>query len=59
MFITPHEEELETFKPEWHIIHAPSFKADPKTDGTRQQNFAIISFTHKTFLLAAQVIQVK
>ena len=51
MFIRPHEEELESFEPDWHIIHAPSFKANPETDGTRQENFAIISFTHKTILI--------
>jgi phosphoenolpyruvate carboxykinase (ATP) len=51
MFIRPNEEELNSFKPEWHIIHAPSFKADPAKDGTREENFAIISFTHKTVLI--------
>ena len=51
MFIRPAEHELETFEPEWHVIQAPSFKADPAKDGTRQQNFAIISFEHKTVLI--------
>ncbi len=51
MFIVPQEEELEHFHPEWHIFHAPTFKADPKVDGTRQHNFAVISFTHKTILI--------
>ena len=51
MFIRPIEDELDSFKPEWHIIHAPSFKADPVVDGTREENFAIISFSHKTVLI--------
>ncbi|HEY1870943.1 MAG TPA: phosphoenolpyruvate carboxykinase (ATP), partial [Chitinophagaceae bacterium] len=51
MFIKPTEEELESFKPDWHIIHAPSFSANPEIDGTRQHNFAIISFEHKTILI--------
>lgn len=51
MFLRPQEEELETFQPEWTIIQAPGFKADPKVDGTRQENFAIISFTYKTILI--------
>ncbi len=51
MFIKPNEEELELFEPDWTIIHAPSFKANPETDGTRQSNFAVISFTHKTVLI--------
>ncbi|MGE5107065.1 MAG: phosphoenolpyruvate carboxykinase (ATP) [Sphingobacteriales bacterium] len=51
MFIRPTEKELESFKPEWHIIHAPGFKANPSVDGTRSENFAIISFTYKTILI--------
>jgi len=51
MFIRPDEEELESFVPEWTVIHAPDFKADPESDGTRQHNFAIISFSHKTILI--------
>jgi phosphoenolpyruvate carboxykinase (ATP) len=51
MFIRPKEEELENFAPHWHIIQAPGFKANPATDGTRAENFAIISFTHKTILI--------
>ena len=51
MFLRPTEAELENFEPEWHIIQAPGFKADPLNDGTRQHNFAIVSFTHKTILI--------
>ncbi|MFZ1372077.1 MAG: phosphoenolpyruvate carboxykinase (ATP) [Ferruginibacter sp.] len=51
MFIRPEEKDLENFEPEWHIIQAPSFKADPAVDGTRAENFAVISFTHKTILI--------
>jgi phosphoenolpyruvate carboxykinase (ATP) len=51
MFLRPAEEELDNFKADWHIIQAPGFKADPKVDGTRQHNFAMVSFTHKTILI--------
>ncbi len=51
MFLRPEEEELEDFVPEWHILQAPSFFADPATDGTRQKNFTLISFTHKIILI--------
>jgi len=51
MFLRPTEQELENFQPEWHIIQAPGFKADPAVDGTRQHNFAVVSFTHKTILI--------
>ncbi len=51
MFIRPEEKDLENFEPNWHIIQAPSFKADPLVDGTRSENFAVLSFTHKTILI--------
>jgi len=51
MFIRPQEKELGHFEPSWHIIQAPSFKADPAVDGTRAENFAVLSFTHKTILI--------
>ncbi|RYG07051.1 MAG: phosphoenolpyruvate carboxykinase (ATP), partial [Chitinophagaceae bacterium] len=33
------------------IIAAPSFNADPTTDGTRQGNFSILNFTKKMILI--------
>lgn len=51
MFIRPTETELQSFEPEWHIIQAPNFEANPATDGTRQGNFAIISFTEKMIII--------
>lgn len=52
MFIRPTEEELEQFEPEWTILSAPGLHLDPATCGTRQHNAAIISFKHKTVLIA-------
>lgn len=51
MFIRPSESDLESFEPHWHIIQAPGFKANPAEDGTRAENFAVLSFTHKTILI--------
>ena len=51
MFLRPTEEELKSFTPEWTVINAPGFMADPKTDGTRQHNFAILNFTRKIALI--------
>ena len=51
MFLRPTKDELTNFKPEWTIICAPEFKADPKIDGTRQHNFAVINFTKKMILI--------
>ncbi|MFC4723161.1 phosphoenolpyruvate carboxykinase (ATP) [Geojedonia litorea] len=51
MFLRPSEEELKTFTPEWTVINAPGFMADPEVDGTRQHNFAILDFTRKIALI--------
>jgi phosphoenolpyruvate carboxykinase (ATP) len=37
--------------PDWTIIAAPGFKADPEADGTRQHNFSIINFSKKIILI--------
>lgn len=51
MFIRPTSEEIETFAPDWNVICAPGFFADPEVDGTRQHNFAVINFTKKTIII--------
>ncbi|MBU2927851.1 phosphoenolpyruvate carboxykinase (ATP) [Winogradskyella psychrotolerans] len=51
MFLRPTEEELESFSPEWTVVNAPGFMADPKADETRQHNFAILDFTRKIALI--------
>ncbi len=50
LFLRYGNEELPT-QPEWTIIAIPSFLADPKTDGTRQDNFSILNFTKKIILI--------
>jgi phosphoenolpyruvate carboxykinase (ATP) len=52
MFLRPTEDELDNFVPHWHIISAPDLKLDPKECGVRQGNAAVVSFKHKTILLA-------
>ena len=51
MFLRPTEGELENFAPEWTVINAPEFMANPEIDGTRQHNFAILNFTRKIALI--------
>ncbi|MGS2725430.1 phosphoenolpyruvate carboxykinase (ATP) [Psychroserpens sp. BH13MA-6] len=51
MFLRPSKEELTNFNPEWTIVNAPGFMADPEVDGTRQHNFAILDFTRKIALI--------
>ncbi|WP_315820700.1 phosphoenolpyruvate carboxykinase (ATP) [Paraflavitalea speifideaquila] len=52
MFLRPTEEQLETFAPDWHILSAPGLKLDPTECGTRQHNASVISFKHRTILIA-------
>jgi len=51
MFIRPTEEQLDGFTPDWHVIQAPDYLADPIVDGTRQENFAILCFSDRTIIV--------
>ena len=59
MFLRPTQEEMGSFSPDWTIICAPGFMADPEIDGTRQHNFAVLNFSKKMILIEARVIQEK
>ncbi len=48
MFLRPDNTE---FKPDWTILCAPGFLADPEEDGTRNENFAIINFSKKCIII--------
>jgi phosphoenolpyruvate carboxykinase (ATP) len=52
MFLRPEEQELDSFEAEWTILAAPGLSLDPVRCGIRQSNAAIISFQHKTILIA-------
>ena len=51
MFLRLKEEEVADFTPEWTILNAPGFMADPTVDGTRQENFAILNFSRKAIIV--------
>ncbi|WP_018921802.1 phosphoenolpyruvate carboxykinase (ATP) [Salsuginibacillus kocurii] len=51
LFIKPTEEELEDIVPEFTIVSAPNFKADPAIDHTRSETFIIISFEERIILI--------
>lgn len=51
MFLRPTTNEILSANPEWTILCAPGFKANPDIDGTRQSNFSIINFSHKEILI--------
>ncbi|MGB0428383.1 MAG: phosphoenolpyruvate carboxykinase (ATP), partial [Flavobacteriales bacterium] len=42
---------IENFENEWTVINAPGFLANPAEDGTRQENFAVLSFDKKMILV--------
>ncbi len=51
MFLRPDKDQIKRSIPTWNVISIPSFHADPEVDGTRQHNFAIISFTEQLILI--------
>lgn len=51
MFMRLKESELGGFEPDWTVISAPGFKADPKVHGTRQHNFSILNFSKRIALI--------
>jgi len=51
MFLRPAEGADTAWSPDFSIICAPGFEADPAVDGTRQANFAILNFTKKMILI--------
>ena len=51
MFLRPAEGADTSWLPDFSIICAPGFEADPAVDGTRQPNFTILNFTKKMILI--------
>ena len=51
LFLRPAAGADTSWLPDFSIICAPGFEADPAVDGTRQANFAIINFTKKLILI--------
>ncbi len=51
MFIQAKFEELKDHVPEFTVINAPSFHADPEIDGTRSEVFIVIHFGQKLVLV--------
>ena len=51
MFIRP-KDPKSSDHPEWSILAAPTFFANPEKDGVLSQNFVIINFTEKVILIA-------
>jgi phosphoenolpyruvate carboxykinase (ATP) len=51
MFLRPEAGADTSWAPDFSIICAPGFEADPAVDGTRQPNFAILNFSKKMILI--------
>ena len=51
MFIRPNPAELERFEPDYVILHAPHFQADPAIDGVRSNTAIAMSFEQKMILI--------
>ncbi|MDN3671175.1 phosphoenolpyruvate carboxykinase (ATP) [Echinicola jeungdonensis] len=51
MFLRPTTEQLKSFNPNFTIICAPEFKANPAVDGTRGENFTIINLNKNIILI--------
>src|SRR5437588_1186 len=51
LFVRPSLLELKDHKPEFTVIGAPGFLADPRRDGTNSEAFIITDFTRKIVLI--------
>ena len=51
MFIRPPRSELADFKPDFTILHAPEYEADPATDGCRTGTCIALSFAARTIMI--------
>ena len=51
MFIQARPEELVAHTPQFTVLNAPSFHADPEVDGTRSEIFVVIHFGQKLVLV--------
>jgi phosphoenolpyruvate carboxykinase (ATP) len=52
MFIEPTDLEREDFEPDWLILHAPEFHAEPSRHGTRSSTAIVLSLAQRTVLIA-------
>ncbi len=51
LFIRPRRGELDGFEPNFTIIDAPSFRADPKRDGTRSETVILVHLARQEILI--------
>jgi len=51
MFIRPELSDLPTFDPNFTVLHAPEFQADPTRHGTRSGTFIVLNIAERTILI--------
>ncbi|MEO8910772.1 MAG: phosphoenolpyruvate carboxykinase (ATP) [Gemmatimonadaceae bacterium] len=51
MFIRPESSDLATFEPNFTVLHAPEFQADPGRHGTRTSTFIVLNLAERTILI--------
>lgn len=51
LFIRPKTEELTKFQPDFTIVHAPHFHANPEVDGTNSETFIILDMTRRIVII--------
>jgi phosphoenolpyruvate carboxykinase (ATP) len=51
MFIRPEFSDLPGFAPNFTVLHAPEFQADPKKHGTRTGTFIVLNFAKRMILI--------
>ncbi|GLR15813.1 phosphoenolpyruvate carboxykinase [ATP] 2 [Portibacter lacus] len=51
MFLRPSTKELIGFQADWNVYAFPGVEADPKVNGTRQNNYSIINFTKRVIII--------
>jgi phosphoenolpyruvate carboxykinase (ATP) len=51
MFIRPEQSDLATFEPNFTVLHAPEFQADPVRHGTRSSTFIVLNLGERTILI--------
>ncbi len=51
MFIRPEQSDLATFEPNFTVLHAPEFQADPARHGTRSSTFIVLNLGERTILI--------
>jgi phosphoenolpyruvate carboxykinase (ATP) len=51
MFIRPELSDLPTFDPNFTVLHAPEFQADPAKHGTRTGTFIVLNLSERTILI--------